>query len=264
MPVHHVIDDATPDRDLFPMDKGRGLDLSRRGPGYVNGEVADPFPAELVIPRSDWQAMIAEQEAAKTRIPDLCDYFGVKVKDQQQTNYCWVNSPTHATEIVRAIQNQAHVSLSAASVGAQVTNYANRRGQPAGVGRMGLDALKWISTRGIIPTSLWPTNEIDPSYATAAAEQESLKYRVDEWWECDPGNLDEVVSCMLRGFPVCVGLNWWGHEVTYVAPLWLDGDIAILFDNSWGEAYGTAGRGVLQGRRMLPSDAVVPRTAYAA
>lgn len=253
----HFIDDSTPDSELHHPGKGKGLDLSSRPRGAAYGDLANPFPADLLIPRTDWQAMIADAEKYGARIPDLCDRAGLKVKDQQQTSYCWINSPTHCTEIVRVLENEPLVSLSPASAGAQITHYRN-------VGGWGKEALEWIVANGLVPSDKWPDNAIDSQYATAGNKALALKYRVQGWWELEPGNMDQIVSCLLRNIPVSAGLSWWGHQVTYTAPRWLDNAIAIEFDNSWGTSYGVNGRGVLQGKRMLPDDAVAPRTAIAA
>ena len=251
-----IIRDDTPDRDLYPANRGRGLDLSARPDGLVYGSTADPFPADWLIPRSEWQARIEEMEARKSLASDIVDQSGLPCKDQQQTNYCWANATTHTVEVLRAIEGQPRVILSAASVGGQITGYRN-------VGGMGPDALAWIAENGVVPEAQWPVNAIDPRYATPGNLAAGKAYRVDLWYELEPGNLDQIVSCLMRRLPVAVGLNWWGHEVTYYDPAWVDGAIAIRFRNSWGMGYGQNGYGVLQGRRMLPSDAVAPRRAIA-
>ena len=252
-----IIHDETPERDYMHPEKGRGLDLSRRpvsGPAYAG--VAEPFPTSLIVPRSEWQARIQEMTERKALLSVLCDLQGIKVKDQQRTNYCWVNAPTHCTEIVRALQNEPHVSLSPASVGARITHFRN-------VGGFGRDALEYIVANGIVPSSKWPDTAIDRSYDTADNEAAGQAYRIDEWWELDINNLDHLMSALLLGLPVSVGYAWWSHQVTAVDPVWLDGDAAIRIDNSWGTGWGDNGRGILQGRKMLPDDACCPRTALA-
>jgi hypothetical protein len=54
MPRFFVIDDGTPESALVePAGFSRGLDLAERPQGYAYGGLADPFPDELLIPRSD-------------------------------------------------------------------------------------------------------------------------------------------------------------------------------------------------------------------
>lgn len=251
-----IVNDTTPNDVIFDPTKGRGLNLEDRPRGYAYGAVAEPFPDELLIPRSEWQARIKEMEDTKTRITDLCDLRGLKVKDQARTNFCWFNAPTHCLEIDRVMQNESPVSLSPASGACKITNFRN-------VGGWGKQALEFIIDTGVVPSSMWPDTAIDRQYDTAATNAERAKYRVVEWWELEPRNLDQLMSVLLRRWPVAVGYNWWSHEVTAVNPRWIDGAPALDIDNSWGTSWGTNGRGVLQGNRMLPDDAVVPRTALA-
>jgi len=257
-----IIDDATHDEILLPPEGfSRGLDLSLRGFGdYEYGDAAVPFPAELLIPESEWQARIQEMEERKTRLSDIINLAGLPCKDQNGTSYCWINAPTHATEIVRVKQNQKMVILSPASAGAQIKNYRNRGG-------WGKEGLEFIIEKGLVPVDKWPANGIDRKYATEENLKLALDYRVVEWWELRPRNLNELMSCLLRRIPIAVGYNWWLHEVTLVDPVWLDGRAAGRIRNSWSMNWPTPGAGgysILQGRKLLPDDAVAPRTAIAA
>lgn len=248
-----IIDDSTPLHVIFPPGKLTGLDLSGRPEGFAYGGTADPFPDELIIPRSEWQARIQEAEETKTRIPDLCDRRGLKVKDQQQTNYCWANAPVHCVEIMRCWNNQRPVPLSPASVAARIKNYQN-------VGGWGKEALEFIAKNGAAPAEFWPVNAIDRRYATPATLEIAKGFAVDEWYELEPRNLDHMISCLLLGIPVAIGLNWWRHEVTATHAVWIDGEVGVGIDNSWGQGWGDKGRGVLRGSRMYADDAVAPRT----
>ena len=169
---------------------------------------------------------------------------------------CWVNSPTYAVEVVRLVQNQKMVLLSPASAGAQIKHYRNEGG-------WGKEALQWISDRGLVPVDQWPANAIDPKFATDENLRLAKDYRCTEWWELSTDDMQEIWSCLLLDIPVCVGLSWWRHEVTYIDVDWIDGDIAIVFRNSWGTSYGNNGYSILQGQRMYPDDAVAPRQAVA-
>lgn len=254
----HVIDDSTPARDLYhpSLVGGRGLELPPPGERSYAG-LAEPFPTELIIPRSEWQSRIEERQRRRATNRDRLRYHGVRVKSQNETNYCWINAPTFCVEGTRASQGQGYTPLSPASAGAQIKNYRN-------VGGWGREGLEWIVKYGLAPESLWPANAIDPRYATPSTLAAMRNYRADEWWVLDNRDLDQLVSCLLRGFMAAVGYSWWGHEVTAVDPVWMDGTAALLFANSWGESYGDEGYAVIQGNRMLPDDCVAPRTAIAA
>jgi hypothetical protein len=235
---------------------GRGLILDRRGSrDYEYEDLASRFPDELLIPRSDWQGMIKEQEEQQSRVSDYINRAKLPHKDQGSTNYCWINAPVHCVEITRLIQNQKTVILSPASVGAKIKNYRN-------VGGWGREGLEGIVQWGLVPVSNWPANAIDRQYDTAANRQLALNYRVIEWYECIPRNLDQMVSLLLRRKAGAAGLNWWRHEVTYCECVWLDGQIAVRARNSW-KGYGDFGFFILQGSKMLPDDYVTPSSALA-
>lgn len=252
-----IIHDGTPDRDFQPPSGfSTGLDLSQRTAEGYKG-VADPFPQALIIPRSEWQARIQEMKELKSGLNDMSIQAGLPCKDQNGTNYCWINAPVHCVEIVRVKQNQKLVLLSPASAGGPITGFRN-------VGGWGKPGLEWIVANGIVPVDQWPANGISRSYYTDANRELAKDYRITEWWELQPRNLDELISCLFHGIPVAVGYNWWGHEVTATHPEWVDGAIALGIRNSWGMSWGNKGFGILQGSKMLPDDAVAPRVAIAA
>lgn len=232
-----------------PEGMSRGLDLGLRGPGdYEYGEFASPFPDELLIPESEWQARIQEMEEQKSRTSDLIRLCQLPYKDQNGTNYCWINAPTHCVEISRLQQNQRTVSLSPASAGAQIKGYRN-------VGGWGLEGLQWIVKNGLVPSSKWPDNAIDRRYATDENIALALDYRADEWIECRPRTVNQMVSMLLRRAPGAGGYNWQSHETTLVDVVWLDGTVATRNRNSW-KNYGDFGFYILQGSKMLADDLV--------
>lgn len=250
-----VINDTTLAEDFVDPTRGTGLDLGLKGAqGYAG--VAEPFPDELLIDPSEYQARIKEREERKLRHRDLATQFGLECKDQAQTNYCWINAPTYALEYVLAWQNQTKTVLSPASGGAPIKNFRNNGG-------WGREALQWISDRGLCPVENWPANAIDSRYYTDANRAIALNYRVTEWWVCEDRNMQQVFSLVLRGIPVAVGYNWWSHEITGVDGVWLDGQAALVIRNSWGMGWKDMGYAVLQGNRMIPDDAVAPGVGLA-
>lgn len=256
-PGEKIIHDTSPaDWEVTPAGMSKGLELARRGPeGYAG--VAEPFPDDLLIPMSEMEARIKEAEETKTRLSDIVDQAGLPCKDQNGTNYCWINAPTHCVEIVRCWQNQEMVILSPASAGGPIKGFRNEGG-------WGKEGLEFIIKNGLVPVDKWPANAIQRSYYTEENKQIALNYRVTEWTECRPRNIQQVASLLLRKIPGASGLNWWSHEVTYYEPVWIDGTLAIRIRNSWGMQWGTKGYSILQGSKMLPDDYVCPRVAVAA
>jgi hypothetical protein len=238
---------------------GRGLNLKLKGPfGY--GAVAVKLPRELYIPKGEWKDRIEEMEGNKSRLSDLINQAELPCKNQAQTNYCWINAPTHCVEINRVVQNQQMVILSPASVGGPLTGFKN-------VGGWGGPGLNGIALRGLCPVEKWPANAIDSKYWTDDNKALALHYRQTEWFETDDRDIDAVISLLLRRIPVALGYNWWSHEVTGVDAVWVNGKIGIRIRNSWSMDWPTAGAGgysVLQDNKMVPDDAVAPTSIIAA
>ena len=176
---------------------------------------------------------------------------GFKSLNQGNTNYCWINATTQNVHYIRAMQGLKHVPLSPASVGAKIKNFKNQGG-------WGSQGLEYIIKHGLVPQSLWPPNAISRQYDTPEADAERKKYSVLEWWELRPGSFDELATCLLLGYPVSVGYNWWGHQVLACQLVVQGGDFLIDIDNSWGN-WGDEGHGLLTERKGTPDDAVVAR-----
>lgn len=254
-----IIDDSTSTGLTHPRQFSRGLDLSPRPrEGYAYGGSAEPFPSSLIIPQSEWQARIEERDAKKARLSDIILQAGIPSHDQDGVPYCWIHGPTGAVEVIRAVQNQEKVLLSATSAGAIIKNFRKEGG-------WGKEGLQYIADKGIMPQSLWPENTFDRSKNTPENWAIGAKYRCTEWWELKPRNHEEMVSCVLGcNTPVAVGLNWWGHEVYVCDVVWQDGTAVLRIRNSWTDSWGDKGFSILKGSKMLADDAVCPRVMKAA
>ena len=106
-----IFDDSTPNDELFPKHKGRGL-----VPRDYNIDPPEMFapPTDLqLIPQSEWSDRIKEQEAAKSRISDILLAAGIPSLDQGPNGYCWGHSTVGCVQAVRAINNAPYVPLSA-------------------------------------------------------------------------------------------------------------------------------------------------------
>ena len=116
-----------------------------------------------------------------------------------------------------------------------------------------------------MPSSLWPDAAIDRRYDTPQANAERHKYQVDEWYELESNNFDQVATCLLLALPVSMGLSWWGHQIVGSDLVKLDGtgNYGVRIRNSWGLGYATNGQAVLTERKATPDDACCPRVATA-
>lgn len=261
-PKEVVIDDANYLQHAPPQDvvidgetKTRGL-IPRDFSAVPHGSLgfAAPFGLPL-IPESEWPERIEQMERTKTRLSDICDQAGLPCKDQNGTNYCWINSPTYCTEVVRVAQNEPMVILSPASAGGPIKGFRN-------VGGWGAEGLEYIVEHGLVPVDKWPANAIDRRYNTAENRELAMKYRVTEWWDLKPRNFQQLATCLLSRIPVAGGFNFWSHEVTLIDLVRLpNGKYGVRFRNSWGMSYGDRGYSILTGNQMLPDDAVAPRVA---
>lgn len=256
LPGEFVIDDSTPEDHDVIVGQGFGRGWTGR-PDEGYGDAASAFPTQLLIPRSEWQARIADKEASGTQLSQIILNAGLPPKNQQSTEFCFANSPVHAVEILRVLQNEPMVILSAASIACPLTNFQNHGG-------FGKAALQRISDKGIVPAANWPSNAISRQYYTNSILATGTNYRCVDWTSMVPRNIDQLVSLLLLGYPCPIGLNWWSHEVTACDAVWINGAIGIRFRNSWGPGYGANGFATLTGQKMIPDDAICPYTALAA
>lgn len=236
------------------VEMGRGL-VARDHDDEPLGGFAAPFDLP-VIPRSQWPALIAEQERTQSslwhirerglngqRIPSL---------NQGQTNYCWSHGPVSAMTLIRAFMGQPYVRLSATAVAAIIKGGRNQGG-------WGTEALRWIAAHGCPPVDLWPPNDRSLRHDTPAMRTEAGKNKITEWYDLRPRNFDQLATCLLLNIPVAVGYNWWSHEVCAIRLRQAGGAYVVDIWNSWGDSYGTDGIGTLSESRATPDDAVAPR-----
>ncbi len=206
-----------------------------------------------VIPRDEWCDRIEEIEKTKSRLSDLSYQSNLECQDQNGTNYCWANAPVYCVQLVRVAMGLGVEYLSPASVAAPMKKYKNKGG-------WGTQALKYIVDKGIVPAKHWPVNAIDKKYYTEENLESAKNYAVTEWYDLQPGNFDQLMTCLLLRIPAVVGYHWWLHQVSAIDPICLGGgDYGIRIRNSWGMSYGKDGYAILGENKGTPDDAVAPR-----
>jgi len=252
-----IIDDNNYRQFLNDYDSNHNKGYNPRDYGAAPlGTFSEEIPREFYIPSSEWRDRIEFLDKHKAQCVDYKNLGGFKSLNQGSTNYCWINAPIQACHYVRIMQGLEHIPLSPASVGAKIKKFKN-------VGGWGSQGLEYLHKYGAVPQSMWPANAIDRRYDTEENNEIRSKYRVPEFYELPARSFHALVSCLLLGWPVPIGLNWWRHEVLACKVLIRgedpESDTVIEIDNSWGTSWGDNGHGILTRDKATPDDAVAIR-----
>lgn len=259
MPKDLIIHDTTPNDILFPKEFGRGLvprDYSVDPP-----EMFAP-PSEIkLIPRSEWDARIDEQEQQKSSLEHIRDIGNngqrIPSLNQTQSNFCWAHSSTGAVILRRAVMGLPYVPLSAYAVACLINNYANQGGW------CGLSA-KFIRENGAPSQKYWPQGSFSRSNDTPEMRASMAQHKITlDWVDLTQPlyqqnlTFDMLGSLLLQNVPCPVDYSWWSHSVLGIRLVRIEaGSYGVKIWNSWGDDFGTNGLAVLQGQRAIPDSAL--------
>jgi hypothetical protein len=225
--------------------------------GFQNPDSPHEFragrPVGPTIPRNEWTERVKDGQGSF--LSDIVKAQGIKSKDQGSLGYCWVYGSTRAVEVQRAIQGFTFLDLSPESVGGPVVGWRNRGGYAS-------EAFDQLQEFGACESSYMDApHSLSPKRWKAGWQQNALQYRATQWYEIGT-SFDEVYTMLLNRIPVAAGLDWWGHLVCFLDPVVLpDGSFGVLFQNSWGVDWPTAGAhgfSVLTESKATPDGAGAP------
>lgn len=267
MPPPHIIEDNTPDDILFPTTHARGL-VPRDYSIYPQEMFAPPSEIPL-IPRSEWDARIDEQESQKASLEHIRltanDGKPIPSYDQNGQGFCWAYSNTGGVTLVRARDGAPYVRLSAHGVACKVMNFQDKGAW------CGLSA-QFIREHGIPTAHDWPEKSMSRTFDTELTWKNAAGFKITQdyvdltrpvWGQ----NLtfDQVATCLLLNIPCAVDFNWWGHSVCALRLVRVEaGSYGIKIWNSWTDQWGELGMSVLRGSRSIPDGAVATRAVIAA
>lgn len=267
-----VIDDATPERELL------GL-VGPDGVPYRTGAVPRDYsidPVEMfapsdmpVIPESEWDARIDEQEQLKSSLEHiyLCrpgDAPAFENLDQNGHGYCWAYSTGHALMLARLKANLPLVRLNPHATAAIL-----KGGRDQG-GWCGLSA-KWARETGYAVEGTgegqWPLHSRSLQHDTPALRASMRLHRSAEEWVDLTRNVYDVdlswqqyATALLTNCPCPSDYNWWGHSVCAVRFIRIEaGSYGTLILNSW-KGWGRHGLGVLRGSKARPESMLAIRS----
>ena len=193
------------------------------------GEVC-PLAAERIkiIPRQEW-ADYAADISLRPHVHSMLDQDGV--------GSCAFESTCGATMIVRSILGLPHVVLNP-WFGYHTTSGGRDQGSSID------DNLAFMRQYGCASEEAWPRSKGWRTKPSEEAWADALYYQIEEFY--DVTSIDEMVSCLLHGFPVIYGSN--GHAVCKVQHI---DDSKGLDLNSWGSDWGDGGFGVWASYRAI-------------
>ncbi len=186
------------------------------------GENCPMFSSKIeTIPRREW----SKYEGKISLEPLVTEIF-----DQGQVGSCAAESSVQALQICRAMAGQPFVGLNPYSV-YHSTSSGRDRGSSIDVN------LRYLREHGCCPEDLWPREKGWRERPSEEAMRHAKRYRILEFYDIE--TVEEMVTALLKGFPVVYGAN--GHAVCKISHL---NDSKGLDVNSWGEGWGDDGMGV--------------------
>jgi hypothetical protein len=262
-----IIDESTPADVLFPAGCNTGLVARDLRDDPV--EMFEPPSDIQVIPRSEWDARIKEQDEQKSSLKHIWMRAdaGKLPKNLYQNGfgYCWAHSTVNAAMLARAVANQPFKYLSAFAVAAIIKGGRNQGGWCG-------QSAKFVQEVGIPTQELWPQGKTNLSLDTPQMRQNAALHKiVEEWRDLSRPihgqvmTFDQVATCLLLNQPCALDFMWWTHSVCGVRLVRIEsGSYGIEILNSWGDTWGTQGFGILQGSRTIPDGAIGIRSIRAA
>lgn len=253
-PKPFVIDHATPNDLIYApvidgQVKAHGL-VKRDYSIYPKQMFAPPTDIPL-IPRSEWDARIDEQEERQSSLEHirLAGMNGQMIPslDQNGQGFCWAYSTTMAVMLLRAMNNQPYIRLSAHAIGCKVKNFRDEGGW------CGLSA-KFQKEVGCPSVQHWQEKSMSRSNDKPETWANAALHKVTEDWvdltrDVYDQNLtvDQLATCLLSNIPCAIDYDEWGHSICALRWSRIErGSYGPKIINSWTDQWGDRGMGVIQ------------------
>lgn len=208
-------------------------------PEFVFGDKGSPAYCDFpnygdtvpVIPEDQWKMCIEQMDAEASGAEQLV----TRIYNQQSEGSCVANACSQAHEICQAKQygKSNVVHLSAMSL-------YKRIGSSPGSGAMVSDGLQEMADRGVLPLNddankakfgehVMPNTGWSNRYPSGW-ESTAAKFKASEWFICR--SVGELMTALLNRHPVVVGRA--GHSICYTRPAYRNGNLGVVYVNSWG------------------------------
>lgn len=189
---------------------------------------AGRMPKELVIPEADWPEWIERKDREQSWLTDIASDMGNIWWNQDPSWYCWCYCVVQGCQLSLGLRGERTRRLVPESVAGPIMNYRKQGGWP-------LQAVEYIAEHGVADDSVWlgatHAQRNNSRYFAGSRENAALT-RLKEWW--DVADYAELVSLLLRNFPVPLGYGWMGHAMLAARVVLLkNGDTAIKLIDSY-------------------------------
>ena len=214
-----------------------------------------------IIPRNEVASRSKDLVQSGADLISMVRRSKIKIKDQNGTNYCWVNCTASAIEYNRELQGEPYVELSPAFIGNMGSNFTNSGGYIEDAleiaVKYGCPSVEYVSPNNL--SREWYNKNKEATFANAAL------HKITNWvnlgYARGAGSLnDKVRTCLLQRIPVVVALDWWSHAILYNHVF---ENFDWGFQNSWTASYGDKGMGRLSESKGSPSAAFIPASSIA-
>lgn len=239
------------------------LGMKGHDPSQYVPEMFDSPAAMPLIPTSEYDARIAEQDEQQSSLEHLYLRAGWENLDQNGDGFCWGYSVGHCQMMVREVQHQPRIRLNP-----HATCSIIKGGRDEG-GWCGLSAdfgrRIGYAVEGTGPGQ-WPLHSRNLRSDTPELRAEMAKHQiVEDWYDLARPVHGQVLTerqvdtCVLLNQPCAVDFNWWGHSVCYLRLVKIEaGSYGRLILNSW-KGWGRRGLAVLRGSQARPDGAISVR-----
>lgn len=178
----------------------------------------------------------------------------VKIKDQRNTNFCWMYGTVAGVETQYGKQGHNDLGLSPTSTACMTLDFKNEGG-------WGSWACEGINDYGIATYDKWENVSFDRSLPNRWDVKANMeKHDLHDFEDMGKLNFPAVASALLDEHdpaPCTGGFHWWGHLVLLLhVGFDSDNEPYLVFANSWGEDWGEQGYGVLTGEKMTPYESI--------
>jgi hypothetical protein len=203
---------------LVPPGKARGCLPRRSKPGEWCPMLRDTID---VIPEAEW-----EQWTGKISLRPHVKH----VLDQDGVGSCATEGATGTVMIDRSVRGLPDVLLNPWFL---YFHTSGGRDQGSSID----ENLQFLRDKGVASEAVWPRSKGWQAKPSEEAYADALKYRILEFY--DITTIPEMVSALLRGWPVCYGAE--GHCVVKIEHLDKSKGLDL---NSWSTSWGDKGFGV--------------------